>query len=237
MIMTASSTPVAFPLQRSVLLINTLLVEGGLAVAALLLAYWLGPELFGDFSWNRQDMLIGCLGAFPPLILILLMDRFPIGPFKHISDISDRFLRPLLANCQWPDYFLLAFLAGFCEELLFRGWMQPYFTTWLPLWASVLVTGIIFGLCHLITPAYFIIATLISIYLSFLYIWSGNLLVPMLTHGVYDLVALFAVMSFSSKSKQAVHLDFHPLPMDSVNQPNPGEVTLPAKEEGHEGNS
>lgn len=237
MIMTASSSPVALPLQRSVLLINTLLVEGGLAVAALLFAYWLGPELFGDFSWNRQDVLIGCLGAVPPLILILLMDRFPFGPFKHISDISDRFLRPLLANCKWPDYFLLAFLAGFCEELLFRGWMQPYFTTWLPLWGSVLVTGIIFGLCHLITPAYFIIATLISIYLSCLYIWSGNLLVPMLTHGVYDLVALFAVMSFSSKSKQEVHLDFQPLPMESINPPPSEELTTPAKEEGNDGNS
>jgi membrane protease YdiL (CAAX protease family) len=235
--MTASSTPVALPLQRSVLLINTLLVEGGLAVAALWLADWLGPELFGDFSWNRHDVLFGCLGAVPPLILILLMDRYPIGPFKHISDISDKFLRPLLANCKWPDYFLLAFLAGFCEELLFRGWIQCYLTTWLPLWGSVLATAVIFGLCHLITPAYFIIATLISIYLSCLYIWSGNLLVPMLTHGVYDLVALFAVMSFSSKSRQVVHLDFHPIAQESVQQPEPAEESLPAKEEGNEGNS
>ncbi|MBL8822450.1 MAG: CPBP family intramembrane metalloprotease [Planctomycetia bacterium] len=230
------TTPIVLPIQRSVLLMNTLLVEGGLAVLALFLSYWIGPDLFGDFNWNRYDIMIGCLGAVPPLVLILAMDRFPIGPFRHISDISDKFLRPLLANCKWPDYFLLAFLAGFCEELLFRGWMQLFLINWVPVWCSVLITGIIFGLCHLITPAYFIIACLISIYLSCLYIWSGNLVVPMLTHGVYDLIAIFAVMAFSPKSMLNIESESLHMPMNSTS-PQQNDRELPAKEEGNESNS
>ena len=181
-------------ISRREILLNTLFVEGGLALLAIILAWIFGPDLWANITLNWEAVLWGCLGAVPPLVIILLIDRYPIGPFKHVADISDRFLPTLLRSCRWPDFFLLATLAGFCEELFFRGWMQPCLAQWLPLWASVLIGGFIFGLCHLITPAYFIIAWIISLYLAALLIWTDNLLVPMLTHGVYDLIAIFAVM-------------------------------------------
>lgn len=180
---------------RGDLLLNTILVEGGLAVLAIVLAWLFGPDLWATLHWSWNDVLWGTLGAIPPLVIILLIDRYPMGPFRHVADISDRILRPLLKNCKWPDYFLLATLAGFCEELLFRGWLQPFIAQYVPLWASILIGGFVFGLCHLLTSAYFIIAWLISIYLAMLLVWSDNLLVPMVTHGVYDLIAIFAVMS------------------------------------------
>lgn len=181
-------------LSRKDILASTILVEGGLAVLAVILAWLLGPDLWSHITWSWNVVWWGGLGAVPPLVIILLIDRFPVGPLRHVADISEQFLRPLLRNCRWPDYFLLATLAGFCEELLFRGWLQPFLTGWTTLWASVLISGFVFALCHMITPAYFIIAWLISIYLAALLIWTDNLLVPMLTHGVYDLIALFAVM-------------------------------------------
>jgi membrane protease YdiL (CAAX protease family) len=180
---------------RGDLLLNTLFVEGGLAVVAIVLAWLLGPDLWAKLHWSWMDALWGILGAIPPLAIILLIDRYPFGPFRHVADISDRILRPLLKNCKWPDYFLLATLAGICEELLFRGWMQPYLAQYLPLWLSILIGGFVFGLCHLLTSTYFIIAWMISIYLAMLLVWTDNLLVPMVTHGVYDLIAIFAVMS------------------------------------------
>lgn len=184
----------AVSITRKEILLNTLLVEGGLAVLAVILAWLFGPDLWANFAFTWEAILWGCLGAIPPLVIILLIDRYPIGPFRHVADISDRFLRPLLRSTRWPDYFLLATLAGFCEELFFRGWMQPGLAQWMPLWASVLIGGVVFGLCHLITAAYFIIACIISFYLAALLIWTDNLFVPMLTHGVYDLIAIFAVM-------------------------------------------
>lgn len=181
-------------LSRKDILASTILVEGGLAVLAVILAWLLGPDLWSHVTWSWNAVWWGCLGAVPPLVIILLIDRFPVGPLRHVADISEQFLRPLLRNCRWPDYFLLATLAGFCEELLFRGWLQPFLLNWTTLWASVLISGFVFALCHMITPAYFIIAWLISIYLATLLIWTDNLLVPMITHGVYDLIALFAVL-------------------------------------------
>ncbi|HEX4922559.1 MAG TPA: CPBP family intramembrane glutamic endopeptidase, partial [Bdellovibrionales bacterium] len=57
--------------------------------------------------------------------------------------------------------------------------------------AGNLLTSIVFGLLHALTPAYFIIATGISLYLGWVYEASGRLLaVPLLIHGLYDFAAL-----------------------------------------------
>jgi hypothetical protein len=93
--------------------------------------------------------------------------------------------------------------------------MQPCLNQWLPLWASILISGFIFGLCHMITPTYFIIAWLISIYLALLLVFTDNLLVPMITHGVYDLIALFAVLWLP------------PTPVAEPNQPETTTLTPP----------
>src|SRR5882724_6679782 len=102
-------------ISRREILLSTLIVEGGLALLAIVLAWFLGPDLWANITFTWEAVLWGCLGAVPPLVIILLIDRYPIGPLKHVADISDRFLRPLLQSCRWPDYFLFATLAGFCE--------------------------------------------------------------------------------------------------------------------------
>ena len=48
----------------------------------------------------------------------------------------------------------------------------------------------LFGAVHLITGTYGIIAAAIGLYLGLLWVASGNLLVPIVTHAAYDFVAL-----------------------------------------------
>jgi hypothetical protein len=48
----------------------------------------------------------------------------------------------------------------------------------------------LFGAAHLITWTYAIIAALIGAYLGLLWMWTGNLLTPKITHAVHDLAAL-----------------------------------------------
>jgi uncharacterized protein len=190
---------------RRTIVRNTFIVEGLIALLpcviyliALGYAYLTdtppGTSPWAQLHWSWSDVGWGCLAAMPPLLVIWLIDLFPIGPLRKVKDISDQFLRPLLKDCRLPDFFILATLAGFCEELLFRGWLQPMLSQYVDLPYSILITGIIFGLCHFITVTYVIIAFLISVYLSWLLVWSDNLLVPMVTHGVYDLIALIVVM-------------------------------------------
>jgi hypothetical protein len=43
---------------------------------------------------------------------------------------------------------------------------------------------------HRLTWIYAIIAALIGLYSGLLWIWTGNLITPMITHAAYDFVAL-----------------------------------------------
>jgi uncharacterized protein len=48
----------------------------------------------------------------------------------------------------------------------------------------------------LLTWTYAIIAAFIGAYLGLLWIWTGNLLTPMITHAVYNFVALVYFLRF-----------------------------------------
>ena len=55
---------------------------------------------------------------------------------------------------------------------------------------ALLVTSVLFGLVHFVTSTYAVMAGIIGVYLGVISIWSGNLLVPMVVHALYDFVAL-----------------------------------------------
>ena len=55
---------------------------------------------------------------------------------------------------------------------------------------ALVMASLLFGAFHLLTWTYAIIAAFIGAYLGLLWIWTGNLLTPMITHAVYDLAAL-----------------------------------------------
>lgn len=55
---------------------------------------------------------------------------------------------------------------------------------------AVVLASALFGAFHLITWTYAIISAFIGAYLGLLWIWTGNLLTPIVTHSVYDFAAL-----------------------------------------------
>ena len=93
---------------------------------------------------------------------------------------------------------VISLLAGFCEESLFRAVVQGGLTGALGMKAALAVASILFGLCHLVNGASAVIATFIGLYLGLLWSFTGNLLVPMVTHGVYDFAALIYLLRIRS---------------------------------------
>jgi membrane protease YdiL (CAAX protease family) len=91
------------------------------------------------------------------------------------------------------QFAVISALAGLGEELLFRGVMQQALAEWLDVSWAIGLTSVVFGLAHLITPLYGLLAAAVSAYLGWLMVSYENLVVPVVTHGVYDLVALVYV--------------------------------------------
>ena len=91
----------------------------------------------------------------------------------------------------------MALLAGVGEEALFRGVIQPALAAHLPAWAAIAHRHrLLFGLAHWVTPTYAILAGIVGAYLGWLLLrLSGNLLVPIVAHALYDVVALAVLAS------------------------------------------
>jgi membrane protease YdiL (CAAX protease family) len=62
-----------------------------------------------------------------------------------------------------------------------------------PVWVALAAASLLFGVGHWLSASYAILASLIGAYLGTLFLLSGNLLVPMLAHAAYDVVALLVL--------------------------------------------
>lgn len=160
------------------------LFEASLAIIAIVLG-WLGgvkPDLSApDF----RAVAIGVGATLPMIGLYALMGALPWRSLKRIHELLLTTLGRSLAQCRWHELLLLALTAGLCEELLFRGVIQPWLSNW-SVAAGWIGTNLLFGAAHAVTPMYFVLAALIGGYLSGVNALAGSLYAPILAHTLYD---------------------------------------------------
>lgn len=90
---------------------------------------------------------------------------------------------------------LMAVIPAIGEELFFRGVIQQIFVKWTKRnWAGILITAFIFSAIHFqfltFLPRFFM-----GILLGYLFIWSKNLLLPILAHFLHNSVSIFIGLS------------------------------------------
>jgi uncharacterized protein len=154
------------------------------------LGAWLGIPPLASVEWNWRGLATG-VGATAPLLLGLWWcRRTAYPPMVRLVDLVEQRIAPLFAGRGPGELVLIAALAGLGEELLFRGVLQPALAGHIPAWLAAAVVGAGFGLVHWITPTYALLAGLVGTYLGLLALVAENLLVPIVAHALYDLVAL-----------------------------------------------
>jgi membrane protease YdiL (CAAX protease family) len=145
---------------------------------------------FATLTWNLRGLAAGIAATAPLLLLLGWCLRTRFGPIARLVRTVEERAAPLFAGSTSATIALVAGLAGLGEEALFRGTMQPALLAHLPAWAAVSVTAAAFGLAHALTLTYAVLAALVGGYLGWLHLASGNLLVPILAHALYDFIAL-----------------------------------------------
>ena len=168
-------------------------IELALLPVAAVMAFVSGQALFSDLHWNLMDLLVGLVATIPLLGLFwwaLTSSR------KSLVRIRQRLeaLRPLFESWSLVQLGVISILAGVCEEVLFRSVIQGSITAFAGPALGLLLASVLFGCAHLVTLAYGIIATTIGIYIGLLWLLGGNLLIPIVTHAVYDFVALMCLL-------------------------------------------
>ena len=134
------------------------------------------------------------------LVALWLTTRWPVGPLKPLGQLVERLLVPMFRPCTLVDLVLISAAAGVGEELLFRGVLQTGIAQWTgSVGLAVGMAAVVFGLAHPISITYAVLAAAIGVYLGWLLVATGNLLVPIVTHAAYDFLALVYLLGRSEQ--------------------------------------
>jgi len=153
---------------------------------------------------------------------------FHLFPFVNSLDIIEKYVPALqevtlatqrsvlsLLGTKWkpfqalPVAIALGGIAGIGEEMLFRGIMQTWLMDHFGMLVSLLLSSLIFGAFHAVTPMYAFLTFVGSLYFGALYIASqDNLAIPIVCHAVYDVGVLmwahYAVTSLTQEEQKKI---------------------------------
>jgi membrane protease YdiL (CAAX protease family) len=186
-------------------------------VLAVSLGWALGRPPTESFHFSAIGVGWGIIATLPLLAVLWISAKAPWRPFVSIMEVLDETFIPLFRQCRILELAVIALLAGMGEEMLFRGIVQswvadkaggPY-----GVGIGLAVAAAIFGLLHCVTLTYALLAACIGLYLGAIWLATGNLLVPITSHALYDFLA-FVYLVQIRKSKA--------IPQGGEDQPEKG---------------
>lgn len=165
-----------------------LLMAAGLLTLSLAWEYWRQVGLWSALRWSFWCLPWGAFATVPPVLLILLLESSLGQRVRWLREFREQvvtILGAFLGYLGWADMVLLSCLAGLSEEIFFRGILQPEI--------GLTLTSLVFGVLHAISLPYLVWATLMGIYLGWLFQLTQNLWLPIMTHTFVDLVGLWYI--------------------------------------------
>lgn len=168
-------------------LLAAVVVEGGMALVALACAALRGRPLFAEGDAAPGAIVLGVVFTLPLLMAYFAARRAKwTEVFGPLDEIVARLVRGLTA----PDLLAVSLLAGFGEEMLFRGILQDGLLPTLGPFGALVAASAVFGALHWVTRTYALLAGVVGLYLGVLYFATKNLLIPVVVHALYDFVLL-----------------------------------------------
>lgn len=166
----------------------------GLVAAGLFILYFcLKPFLPQPLSWLRINWkgnwfwwgLAGYLAALPLVIVVSLVNQQLLQEQGGANPLLEVILQSRDGVTIAVLLGMVAVLAPLFEETLFRGFLLPSLTRYLPTWGAIAASGLLFAIAHLnlsdVLPL-----TVLGMVLGFVYLRSRNLLASMLLHGLWN---------------------------------------------------
>jgi membrane protease YdiL (CAAX protease family) len=174
---------------------QAVLVEGGLAVIAVIAAFCFGLNYWTYCRFDGETLSIIVLALLPLIVGYFFLQALPFANLRRIDRIVRDMFWQHMRHLTLGQLALIAALAGLGEELLFRGMIQLGLSAVFGVmqWCSILIASLIFGLAHAVTPTYCLLAFIISIYLGFLFMQTENLVIPIAVHALYDYLVFLLI--------------------------------------------
>lgn len=165
----------------------------------ILITWWAYSRPFADLGFQIgtwSSLTLGLLGGFVFLYLVDVWSE--LRNAQKMEATKNKWLRdvPILpANLEEFKHFLfVAFSAGVCEEIIFRGFFINYFlaineNNTLGNWLSVLIPAFLFAFGHMYQGGKAVAKIMImAILFGWIYLLTQSLLLLMLIHFLVDVL-------------------------------------------------
>ncbi len=159
----------------------------------------LPPDWF-KFNWKSSWLLWGIGGYLvaTPIVIVVSILNEKIWQGQGGSNPLLQIVLEGKDSTALLLFFLTAAVAApLFEEFLFRGFLLPSLTRYVPVWASICLSGLLFGVAHL-SLSEIIPLTTLGIILGIIYARTKNLLAPMLLHSLWNSTTLISLYILGS---------------------------------------
>ncbi len=168
-------------------------IIGGMALTLLAgfgFSFILTTPILPQVALTFRALFLGALTTLPLVGFLYWFMRSEAPSIVKFRNSQIEFFSQIGFEFTSSRIALMAIGAGVTEELLFRGVFQTWLDGFLPAALAIILPNIVFGLLHARTALYAAIAGLVGCYLGLIFWASGNLVVPVVAHALYDVVAL-----------------------------------------------
>ncbi len=164
--------------------------EAGLGAVGCAAAWWFGVPLVNRLTVTPAVAWRSVVALAPMLGLLAAAMRSRWAPLVRLRLLVGELVREFFGAARWWELLAVAIAAGVGEELLFRGALQPLAIRWLGPLTGLIAASVVFGALHAASTTYFVVATLMGLYLGWLAQTYNDLVAPMFVHAAYDWAAL-----------------------------------------------
>lgn len=169
-----------------------LLFQGGIGVVGLVAIVVFSIPVRHSGTSLSAAILWGLAGSLVTYGVIVMVTRLPGMLHDSLQAHMEQLYR-FACDYSWPVLIALSVLAGVGEELLFRGAIQGWLAQHLHDAVAIGAASVLFGLVHYLSFTYFVVATALGLVLGAAYTLTDSLLLVMVWHAVYDMVALYSL--------------------------------------------
>lgn len=194
-------------LKQAEMLAGGFVLDGLGLVAIFLLLHTLRLRMSEAFGIRPGSLARACgrglfflLAALPPVWLSAALServcqalRFP----TEKQEVMQLFLESESDALRAAIMFMAVVMAPLFEEMFFRGLAYPALKRHIGATAALLVTSVGFAAIHL-HPLSFLPLTVLAIGLTLAYEATGNLLVPIVMHSVFNLMTIVVMVMVST---------------------------------------
>jgi uncharacterized protein len=185
----------------SVLLRYMLVAFGALLVLYLSIKRFFPlPEFWFNFNFRGKWFLWGLGGycaALPIVVVVSLINQQLWQGQGGSNPLLQLALESQDSVALGLFFVTAAIAAPFFEEILFRGFLLPSLTRYVPVWAAILISSLLFAAAHL-SLSEILPLTALGIVLGVVYTRSRNLFAPMLLHSLWNSGTLLSLFILGS---------------------------------------